>query len=158
MNTGIISTRYAKALLMYTEENGSGERVCAQVREMLKSPDSVPARLEPELERFVALLLRNGRMGDVRFILRSFVSMYYRSKGVRIASLVTSVPAPGLEEKLHPLLERDFGCKVIFETSVDPSLIGGFVVTVDDRLLDASVRSQIETIRRQFIIQNNRIV
>ncbi len=143
---------------MYTEENGSGERVCAQVREMLKSPDSVPARLEPELERFVALLLRNGRMGDVRFILRSFVSMYYRSKGVRIASLVTSVPAPGLEEKLHPLLERDFGCKVIFETSVDPSLIGGFVVTVDDRLLDASVRSQLETIRRQFIIQNNRIV
>lgn len=158
MNTGIISTRYAKALLMYTQENGSGERVCAQVREMLKSPDSVPARLEPELERFVALLLRNGRMGDVRFILRSFVSMYYRSKGVRIASLVTSVPAPGLEEKLHPLLERDFGCKVIFETSVDPSLIGGFVVTVDDRLLDASVRSQLETIRRQFIIQNNRIV
>ncbi len=158
MNTGIISTRYAKALLMYVEENGSGERVCAQVREMLKNPDKVPARLEPELERFVALLIRNGRMGDVRFILRSFVSEYYRSRGICIASLTTSVPAPGLEEKLLPLLERDFCCKVIFETAVDPSLIGGFVVTVDNHILDASVRSQLETVRRQFIIQNNRIV
>ncbi len=158
MNTGIISTRYAKALLMYTEENGSGERVCAQVREILKSPDKVPARLEPELERFVALLVRNSRMEDVRFILRSFVSMYYRSKGIRLATLTTSVPAPGLEERLHPMLERDFSCKVIFETAVDPSLIGGFVVTVDDYVLDASVRNQLETIRRQFIIQTNRIV
>ena len=41
---------------------------------------------------------------------------------------------------------------------VDPSLIGGFVVQVGDYLLDASVRNQIETIRRQFVVQNNRIV
>lgn len=158
MNTGIISTRYAKALLKYTEENGSGERVCAQVREILKNPDDMPSKLEPDLERFVSLVARNGRMEDVRFILRSFVGMYYRSRGIRIASLVTSVPAPDLEEKLHRMLEKNFGCKIVFESSVDPSLFGGFVVVVDDYMLDASVRSQIETIRRQFITQNNRIV
>lgn len=158
MNTGIISTRYAKALLMYVEQTGGGDRVCAQVREILKSPDNIPAKLEPELERFVALLAKNGRIGDVRFILYSFVTMYYRSKGISIAKLTTSVPAPGLEEKLRKLLEDRFGCRLIFETSVDPSLVGGFVVAVDDYVLDASVRSQIETIRRQFIKQNNRIV
>ncbi len=158
MNTGIISTRYAKALLMYVEQTGGGDRVCAQVREILKSPDSIPAKLEPELERFIALLVRNGRIGDVRFILHSFVSMYYRSQGVSLAKITTSVPAPGLEEELRTLLEGRFGCKLLFETAVDPSLIGGFVVSVDDYVLDASVRSQIETIRRQFIKQNNRIV
>ncbi len=158
MNTGIISNRYAKALLMYTEQTGGGERVCAQVREILASPDSVPERLEPELERFVALLVKHSRLDDVRFILRSFVSMYYRSKGIGLATLTTSVPAPGLEEKLRPLLESRLGCKVIFETSVDPSLIGGFVVEVDDYLLDASVRSQIEAVRRRFVKQNNRLV
>ena len=158
MNTGIISTRYAKALLMYVEQTGGGDRVCAQVREILKSPDNVPAKLEPELERFVALLAKNGRIGDVRFILHSFVTMYYRSKGISLAKLTTSIPAPGLEEKLRKLLEDRFGRKLIFETSVDPSLVGGFVVAVDDYVLDASVRSQIETIRRQFIKQNNRIV
>ena len=158
MNTGIISTRYAKALLMFTEENGSGERVCSQVQQMLKNPDSAPARLEPDLERFITLVARNGRMEDIRFILRSFVGMYYRSKGIRIATLVTAVPAPGLEDRLRGLLAERFGCRIVFETSVEPSLIGGFVVVVDDYMLDASVRSQVESIRRQFIIQNNRIV
>ena len=38
------------------------------------------------------------------------------------------------------------------------NLIGGFTLEVGDYLLDASVRRQIETIRRQFVIQNNRIV
>ena len=56
------------------------------------------------------------------------------------------------------MLEEKFGCKIVFESSVDPSLVGGFLVVVDDYLLDASVRSQIETVRRQFITQNNRIV
>ena len=137
MNTGIISTRYAKALLMYTEENGSGERVCAQIREILKDPDKMPSALEPDLERFLTMVSKNGRMEDIRFILRSFVGMYYRSKGI---------------------LEKKFGCRIVFESSVDPSLVGGFQVVVDDYMLDASVRSQIETVRRQFITQNNRIV
>ena len=158
MNTGIISTRYAKALLMFTEENGSGERVCAQVREILKDPDKMPQRLEPDFERFISLVSRNGRMEDIRFILRSFVGMYYRSKGMRIATLVSAVPSPGLEDRLHKMREDKFGCKIVFESSVDPSLVGGFLVTVDDYLLDASVRSQVETIRRQFITLNNRIV
>ena len=35
MNTGIISKRYAKALLAYVQETGGGERVSAQVRELL---------------------------------------------------------------------------------------------------------------------------
>ena len=68
MNTGIIATRYATALLRYTEETGGGERVCAQVRRLLEHPEERPAALEPELERFVRLLVKNGRLGEVRFV------------------------------------------------------------------------------------------
>ena len=55
-------------------------------------------------------------------------------------------------------LEKQLGCEVLLETSVDPDLVGGFTLEVGDYLLDASVRRQIETIRRQFVISNNRIV
>jgi F-type H+-transporting ATPase subunit delta len=41
---------------------------------------------------------------------------------------------------------------------VDPAIVGGFVFTVDDLMLDASVARQIELIRRQFVEKNNRIV
>ena len=56
------------------------------------------------------------------------------------------------------MLERQLGCEVLLESDVDPDLLGGFTLEVGDYLLDASVRRQIETIRRQFVIQNNRIV
>ena len=158
MNTGIISSRYATALLRYVEETGGGERVCAQVHRLLDHPEQNPGPLEPELDRFVRLLVSNGRLEDVRLMLRSFLSMYYRSRGVRVARLTTAVAAPGLEQKIRALLEKQLGGEVRVESSVDPDLIGGFTLEVDDHLLDASVRRQVETIRRQFVIQNNRIV
>jgi len=158
MNTGLISTRYAKALIRYTEETGGGERVARQAYELLLDSDINSVKLEPELERFVDLLVKNGRIADVRLMLRTYVAMYYRSKGYRLATLVTAVPCPDLESKITAMLEDKFHCTVILDTKVDPSLIGGFVVEIDDHLIDASVRSQIETIRRQFVIQNNRIV
>ena len=58
----------------------------------------------------------------------------------------------------HIFLEKQFGGDVLIESDVNPELLGGFTLEVDDYLLDASVRRQIETIRRQFVIQNNRIV
>ena len=158
MNTGIISSRYATALLRYTQETGGGERVCAQVRRLLEHPEERPAALEPELERFVRLLVKNDRLDDVRFIFRSFLTMYYRSLGILVAHLTTAVPAQELEQKLRAMLERQLGCEVLLESDVDPDLLGGFTLEVGDYLLDASVRRQIETIRRQFVIQNNRIV
>lgn len=158
MNTGILSVRYAKALLEYSKETGHADRVYHQVNNLLKHPEISPDKLEPELERFVGLLLKNHRMDALRFILRTYVRMYYDYKGIRAVHLTTAVASPDLEKRLSRLLEKKFGCKVLLESVVDPSLIGGFVVKIDDYMLDASISSQIESIRRQFIIQNNRIV
>lgn len=158
MNTGVITSRYAKALLRYTQETGHGEQVCAQVQALLASPDKAPDVLEPDLERFIALLVERGRMEYVRQIFQTFVRMYYKAENIRVAHLTTAIPAPELEQKLLSMLEKQTGSKVILDTTVDPALIGGFVVEVDDYMMDASVRRQLETIRRQFIISNNRIV
>ena len=158
MNTGIIASRYATALLRYTQETGGGERVCAQARRLLDHPEQDPGPLEPELERLIRLVVQNGRLEDVKFILRSFIAMYYRSRGIQVAILTTVVPSGALERKFRTMLEKQFGTEVLIETKVDPDLVGGFTLEVGDYLLDASVRRQIETIRRQFVISNNRIV
>ncbi len=158
MNTGIISSRYARALLRYAEETGGAERVAIQARQLLEHPEVKSVRLEPELERFVTLLVRNGRIEDVRLMLRTYVAMYYESKGFKLARLVSAVAAPDLEARMQAVLEQKFGCKVLLDSSVDPELIGGFTVEIGDYMLDASVKNQIDVIRREFIIQNNRIV
>lgn len=158
MNTGILSVRYAKALLEFSKETGHVDRVYHQVNNLLKHPEITPDKLEPELERFVLLLMKNHRLDALRFILRTYIRMYYDFKGIRAVHLTMAVPSPDLEKRLSRLLEKKFGCKVLLESVVDPSLMGGFVISVDDYMLDASIRSHIESIRRQFIIQNNRIV
>lgn len=158
MNTGAISTRYARALLKFVEQTHRGEQVCAQVEQLLKAPDSAPTPLEPDLEKFMALLVRNGRTDLVRLIFTTFVRMYRESAGIVTAHLTTVIDSPQVAERLHSLLESRTGCRVLLDTSVDPSLQGGFILEVGDYMLDASVSRQIETIRRKFEMNNNRLV
>lgn len=199
MNTGIIATRYATALLKLVEETGSGELVAAQVQVIEKALDEVPDfrravddpavaavqkislfeaalkdSMAQELHKFLELLIRNGRIGDVRLVLTTFVTEYYRSRHIKRARLVVADPAlldpvpvegslrqaqrPALESRLRELIGKETGCELLLETKVDPSLIGGFVFEVEDMILDASVSRQLDVIRHQFIEKNRRIV
>ena len=67
-------------------------------------------------------------------------------------------PSDGLEERIKADIERRTGCPVVIETETDPSLIGGFRVVVNGMMLDASVKHQLELLKRQFIEKNNRLV
>ena len=74
------------------------------------------------------------------------------------ARLTTAAVIPGLDDRLKASLESATGLKVEMECSIDPELVGGFVLRTDELLLDASVRRRIEDIRRKFVINSNRIV
>lgn len=184
MNTGVIATRYAKALLKYVGETTGGETVCSQVMTLEKSLDEVlqlralvenPAgvgigekmelmkaslggTMDPSLEKFVRLVLENGREKLFRQIFHGFVDMFFRSHGILRAQLVSTRPSEKLENALTAMVKDKTGCNVVIESSVDPELIGGFVFTVDGVRFDASVSGQLDSLRRQFIQNNKRII
>jgi F-type H+-transporting ATPase subunit delta len=193
MNTGIIASRYAAALLKLVDETGSGEVVVSQakaviaaltdfpdLRRLLSDPSvpdskkisllevaatgdqsSAPAA-SPELKRFFELLIRNGRIGDISLALKSFEDQYCQARGIVRGRLVLpSEPddaASVLENKIRSLIESKTGKTLQLTTEVDETLIGGFVLEVEDKLLDASVSRQLERIRSQFVERNRRIV
>lgn len=158
MNTGAITKRYATALLRLTQESGRGAQVCSQVRAMLRDSNRIPPSLEPDLQRFIALLAQKGRTDYLRRILRTFVDLYCESVGLRHVTLTSAVPSPELERRVRAELESRFGSNVLIETEVDPALIGGYRVEVDGRMMDASVRRQLQILEREFIEKNKRIV
>lgn len=158
MNSGIISSRYATALLKRVTETGRGQQVCDQVEQLLENPEVLIQSLEPDLKSFVEVIAKNGRQEYLKLALNTFVRKYYESAGIKMALLTTAAPAPGLEEKLSALIHEKMGCSVKMKTKVDPNLIGGFTFVVDDLLLDASVSRQIDLIRRELIEKTNRIV
>ena len=158
MNTGAISKRYAKALLGLSRESGRGGQDCSQALALLEHPEAKPAKLEEDIQRLVELLIRNGRMPYVKFILRSFVDLYRKENGIVEVRLTMAAPSPALEEKLRQILASAIDGTILFTSKVDPDLIGGFVLEVDDRQLNASAKSQLEKIRLKLDELNKRIV
>ncbi len=185
MNTSIICTRYADALVKYVQETGNGPSVCQQAERLIRVIEDVPdlsrmvsARdvvsdaekmrllrsalgepMTPDLDRFISLLMENGRIGILPLILRDFVDGYQRNSGIRKARLKVAVPPPdSLLERLKSLVRERTGCEALIDVEVDPSLIGGFVFDIDDAMIDTSVAHQLEQIRLQFIERNRRIV
>lgn len=186
MNRSIVVSRYAFALLKYVQESGGGAVVCSEARSLCQTLGEVPElrraveasddvvsafdkkkllqsalgnRISPELSRFLTLLNEKGRMALVQDILRDFVKMYHRSTGVRMAHLTTArEPSERLLQRLKALVKQKTGEDVLIEAEVDPSLVGGFVFDLDDYLLDASVKRQLDLIREEFIERNRRII
>lgn len=186
MNRSIVITRYALALVKYCRETGQGEVVCSEAEALEKALHTVPElrrmvtaaddvvspfdkkkllqtalgnRMSPELSRFLTLLNKNGRMALVEDILRDFVTIYRRGIGIRKAHLVTATePSERLLQRLKALVKQKTGDDVIIEVEVDPSIIGGFVFDIDEYLLDASIKHQLDQIRQQFIEKNRRII
>ena len=94
----------------------------------------------------------------MKFILRSFVDLYRKENGIVEVRLTMASPSPGLEEKLRQTLASTIGGTILFTSKVDPDLIGGFVLEVDDKQLNASAKSQLDKIRRKLDELNKRIV
>ena len=115
--------------------------------------------MTPSLERFFALVQQNGRMPLLRLMLHSFTEQYYREKGIRRAILTTAVPpTEELLEKYRAVAGRHFGGTVQLESVIDPSIIGGAILTVDGHRLDASIAGQLERLRNELKEKNKRIV
>ena len=158
MTAGAISSRYARALYLLVQESGRGEAVFTQAREFLDNSAYAPAELEDALARLLILLRRNHRTEYLKPILIDFVRLYCREQGICIAHLSTAAPSDGLGERLRDMLASRSGKRVLMDTRPAPSLIGGFVLELDDETMDASVRRQIDLIRSEFTEKNKRII
>ncbi len=156
MNTGVICNRYAKALLLLVGQTGRGEEVYAQAKDMLAG--NIPENMEDDLNRLVALLIKNGRSEYLKQILRTFTREYRSEKHICQANLTVAQQSDALEERLKGLLSGDGTSEVSFTTKVDPALIGGFVLEVDDNVLDTSVKRQLDLVRHSLDEMNKRLV
>jgi len=154
MNQGIIASRYAAALMKLVLETGRGEVVYQSVEELLAHPERSSSSLEPELVSLCDVLADNGRLSELKRILMCFVRMYEKASEKHKVRLVTAIPSKEMEKMVSDMLEKKLGGQIIMESSVDPDIIGGFVFTVDDSLVDASVSNQLALLRKQLIEMN----
>lgn len=184
MNDGIIVSRYAKALLKFQKEGGSGDVLYRQVsflvyclneipqlKEVVMSSSVLPLdkvqsvlgtaigeEVDPALTAFVRLVYDQRRMELFPRMLLSFIEQYRMDKGIKAGKLVTAVANQDFGEILRSGLQKKTGAEIHIEEVVDPEIIGGFILDIDGYRLDASVDAQLRRIRRHLIKEDNTIV
>lgn len=100
----------------------------------------------------IQLMLRRGRIEDVPRVAAEFRRLDNAQKGITIATATSAAPLKADEVKaLTARLEALTGGSIELDVKVDPSLLGGLVVQVGDRLIDGSVRGRLERLRNQLV-------
>ena len=104
---------------------------------------------EPELTNFLELLIEKGRMPEV-FRIRRELDQLWKRENKRIDVTVTSAVEldPAVVGKIGTEVERQTGEKVELSSKVDDSILGGIVLQVGNMVLDASIRSRLEKLRK----------
>jgi F-type H+-transporting ATPase subunit delta len=101
---------------------------------------------------FLLVLNNHDRLGNLRSILRAAIELRDERAGRIPVEVRSAVPlADDQREGLLRQLRDTFHREPVLATRIDPDLLGGLIVQVGDWLFDASVRTQIETIRNQLI-------
>jgi F-type H+-transporting ATPase subunit delta len=175
-----LASRYAKSLVDLSIEKGQLEEVYADMQwlqsvsktnrdfvNLLKSPvipgdkklKILAAVTENRMNKitmgFATLLVKKGRESNLTEIASAFISQYKEHKKIHTLKLTTATPLNDeLRNAIIAQVKLTGGYENIeVEERVDKNIIGGFVLQVGDKLVDASIAYDLKAIAKQF--ENN---
>lgn len=184
MTEGLIPRRYAKALHMLAVEKGVDSDVYAAMRTLCAAfearPDLQKALANPHVDEsqkkllliaaanpktslvrllsdMADLLLQNRRMNLAREVAQAYVAIYREAHSIYSVGITSAVPLQDAElQRIKALVERTLpsGSTAEYAEAVNPDLIGGFTVSIDNQLLDASVSNELKQIRLKLLSHN----
>ena len=176
MDLGVISVRYARALLKCATGLKLEDQVYKEMQTLSKSFLEVPELRftidNPMLskdkklkivatacgdniceltKKFVELVLNEDREKTLQCMAASYITLYRKQKNIIRGSLTTAAPvSQETEDKMRRMVESKTHGTVEFNTEVDPNIIGGFILEYDTYRMDASVKTKLSNILTQL--------
>jgi F-type H+-transporting ATPase subunit delta len=99
---------------------------------------------------FLDVLLENHRMPVIFRIRREYDRLWEEANRLLPVEITSAVELdPSVAERIGDEIGRQTGRTVELTSSVDPDVIGGIVVRVGNSILDASIRTRLENLRKQ---------
>ena len=178
MLDGLIPYRYAMALYKYAEKKGITVEVYDEMTRVAaaftKNPELSKALSNPfvknddkkrlllaasgkhvdeNYQAFVNLVLNHKREMYFHLMALSYRKIYRKANNISSVKITTAVAFNEKEqEKLQNLVSNLYKDRTLeFEVSVNPEIIGGFIVDVDNNRLDASVSNEFAQLRQNLI-------
>lgn len=177
MTVSVYASRYARAIFrmaLESKELNRWQTDMHQVASVLRDPallallnnpqvnweekqNQLSRRLgevHPTLSKLVAVLAAKGKLALVSEIADKYQRLldnYRGIEGAEIAEVITAVPLDAdYQLKLAQRVTEIVGKSVILKPQVDPSIIGGIVIRVGDKLIDGSIRNKLAALRKEL--------
>ena len=176
INSSKVAKRYAKALLDYSVEkeveDAFFQEISSVVEVVRENPDlrallhSPIVRMEIKhkvlqevfsersatLNLLIEILVENKRVSELYDIAREYIIQYNRYKGKTTAYLTAAVELPeSLKAQfVQKAIALSGGKKITLESRVEPQLIGGFILRIDDLQYNASIAHKLYGIKEQL--------
>jgi F-type H+-transporting ATPase subunit delta len=177
MDIGIISSRYAKALLRFATEKGENKEVYRSMVLLGESFQQIPTLRDAlenpvlsnekkidllhlaaggdiceSLDQFFHLVLRNHRIAMVQFMTHSFIDSYRKQQHLIHSQLTVPVKIDSATiERLKSIVKEKTQNEVEFVVKEDPSIIGGFIMEYDTYCFDGSIKGKLNRIRKELL-------
>ncbi len=132
----------------------SPEFSAAQRQELAQAVLARDSGIDQEAGNLLRLLIQSRRTAMLPAIQAGYNDLVDRAEGRVKARLSTAVEV-GREDlaRFSKDLSERLGMAVDFEAEVDPSLLGGAVVRVGDRVFDASLKAKLQQLRREMLTE-----
>ena len=176
MDRGIVSGRYARALLMHADKYGYEQEVyqeakwlshCMtyypQIMRILSSPVVSMSKklymleklfvqpLSKEFERFLRLVLEKKREESLQTICFMYMEYYREEKRIIQVELVTATPVTeDTKMRVIQKMEKLTNEHIHLITTIDSEILGGYVVYWDTYRWDASIASRMRQVSKQI--------
>ncbi|MBC90982.1 MAG: ATP synthase F1 subunit delta [Flavobacteriaceae bacterium] len=180
MRISRVAIRYSKASLEYAIEKKVSNHIkndfknilsaisnSDELKELISNPIissklkfkilcEVFSDLTEDTKSIIFLLSKNRRLSILSQVAEDFIFRLKKSEGRTTAIITTAI---SLNEELKKIMylkaKQMTTLEVEIENKIDPSIVGGFIINVGDKELNASISSQLESLNRRLISNKN---
>lgn len=177
MISGLIPHRYARALFKFAGDTGKQKEVYAEMNNVIEvfrtNPGMERVLSNPfvdsddkrrillaaagekpgnDYQRFVSLILDHKREEFAQLMALAYRDIYRTENKISQVRITTAAQLPDEEmQKLKSVVQNAFKDRSFeWQTSVNPDIIGGFIIDVDTTRMDASICNELEQLRQNL--------
>ena len=177
MDEGKISVRYAQALYALAEEKNLQKEIYLSMERLTQAFFQVPdlahtlanpmhtrtekldllitaSACKPKslLADFFGFVIDKGREEFMVFMSMSYQKIYREKERVVIGKITSAIPLKDASiTKIRQLVDKQFSASIELTTDVEPEIVGGFILEVDNYRMDSSIRTELEHIRTELL-------
>ncbi|MFT3920532.1 ATP synthase F1 subunit delta [Cloacibacterium sp.] len=176
MLTSKVAKRYAQGLLDFTQESGNTVSVFAEMKDVVKimkdskelknffaSPiidakkkisaaSQIFVQFSPVAQNLITLVIKQGRESHLQDIAQEFINKVEDLQGVQRVTLTvaTQLSSKNTDEIIKTTTLVDHTKNYDLKVVVNPEIIGGYILRVGDQQVDASVRTKLNQVKKEF--------